>query len=159
MADEDALIAAVRANDAEGVHAILARNPLVFRVRTPEGTLILTARRHGAEEALRAVLERTPEDQLNLYEAAAVGRERRLKTILGQSRSRVNVPAPGGDTALGLAAAAGHLEAVKVLLDHGADPNAASAGGAEPAELALRADHAGIAALLRAAASRDASPR
>lgn len=158
MADEDAIIAAVRANDAAQVRAVLARNPLVFRLRTPEGTLLLTARRHGAEDALRAVLERTPEDQLNLYEAAAVGNERRLKTILGQSRTRVNAPSPGGDTALGLAAAAGHLEAVKVLLDHGADPNPAGAG-AGPVELALRSNHAGIAAVLRAAGSREPASR
>lgn len=154
MTDEDAIVAAVQANDATAVRAILARNPLVFRVRTPEGTLLLTARRHGAEAALQAVLERTPEDQLNLYEAAAVGNARRLKTILGQSRTRVNAEGLGGDTALGLAAAAGHLDAVKVLLDHGADPNVRTRGGTSPFASALDGGHVGLAAILRAAGAR-----
>lgn len=154
MGEQDALVAAVRANDGARVRAMLGRNPLAFRLRTPEGTLILTARPHGAEDALRAILERTPEDQLNLYEAAAVGNERRLKTILGQSRLRVNHPAPAGDTAVAIAAAAGHLEAVKVLLEHGADANGTDAGGRAALALAVEGNHALVAEALRAAGAR-----
>ncbi len=123
MADEDELLAAVQKNDAAKARAILDRNPLILRTRTPNGTLVLTAAYHGSEDALTLLLERTPEDALNLYEAATTGNARRLKTILGQSRAKVNEPNPEGFTPLGLAAFFGHLEAVKVLLDQGADVN------------------------------------
>src|SRR5207245_6423156 len=68
--------------------------------------------------------DRTPEDALNLYEAATVGNDGRLRTILGQCRVRVNEPnKEEGFTPLGLAAFFGHPEAIKVLLEHGADVN------------------------------------
>jgi uncharacterized protein len=123
MTDEEELLAAVQKDDAAQVGAILDRNPLILRMRTPNGTLVLTAVYNGAANALRLLLERTPEDALGLHEAAAVGNARRLKTILGQSRIRVNVANPEGFTPLGLAAFFGHLDAAKVLLENGADVN------------------------------------
>src|SRR5439155_812832 len=84
---------------------ILDRNPSLLRMRTPNGTLVLTATFYGASDVLKLLLARTPEDALNLYEAATVGNARRLKTILGQSRVRVNEPTPEeGFDPLGLAA-------------------------------------------------------
>ncbi len=123
MTDEDELVAAVKADEGEKVRAIHERNPFLLRMPTPEGTLVLTAVYHGSNNALKALLDRTPEDALNLYEASATGNPRRLKTILGQSRARVNDPNPEGFTPLGLAAFFGRVEAVRVLLDHGADVN------------------------------------
>ena len=123
MADEDELLTAVQANDAGKARAVLNRNPLVVKMRTPNGTLVLTAVYHGAKDALQVLLERTPEDALNLYEAAATGNARRLKTILGQSRARINEPNQEGFTPLGLAAFFGRVEAVRVLLEHRADVN------------------------------------
>ena len=123
MSDQDDLLAAVQKDDATRTAAILDGNPLIARMRTPNGTLILTAVYHGAGNALRVLLERTAEDALGLHEAAAVGNARRLKTILGQSRVRVNTANAEGFTPLGLAAFFGHLEAVKVLLENGAEVN------------------------------------
>lgn len=123
MTDESELLAAVQKDDAVRAAAILERNPLILRMRTPSGTLVLTAIYHGAANVLRLLIERTPEDALSLYEAAATGSERRLKTILGQSRVRVNTANPEGFTPLGLASFFGHAAAVKVLLDNGADVN------------------------------------
>lgn len=151
MSDEEDLLAASRSNDAARVRSILGRNPLVVRARSAEGTPLLVARRHGAEDALRVILAATQEDQLSLYEAAAVGNERRLKTILGQSRWRLNEPNVNGDTALGLAAAAGHVEAVKVLLEHGADPNGRTAEGKTPLSVSMEKGHAAVADILRSA--------
>jgi len=115
MTDEDELVAAVKADEGEKVRVIHERNPFLLRMPTPEGTLVLTAVYHGSNNALKALLERTPEDALNLYEASATGNPRRLKTILGQSRARVNDPNPEGFTPLGLAAFFGRAEAVRVL--------------------------------------------
>ena len=123
MAETDDLLAAVKKNDGERVRSILDRDPLILRMRTPNGTLVLTAAYYGARDALALLLERTAEDALNTYEAATTGNARRLKTILGQSRARVNEANEEGFTPLGLAAFFGHVEAVKVLLENGADVN------------------------------------
>src|SRR5256885_16793836 len=122
MGDEDDLLKAAQKNDATKLASILDRNPSLLRMHTPNGTLVLTAMYYDAADAVKTLLDRTPEDALNLYEAATVGNERRLKTILGQSRVRVNEPnKEEGFTPLGLAAFFGHPEAIRVLLQHGAD--------------------------------------
>lgn len=123
MADEDDLLTAVQKDNVGRAREILDRNPLILRMRTPNGTLVLTAVYHGSAGALKLLLERTAEDALTLYEAAATGNARRLKTILGQSRVRVNTPNAEGFTPLGLAAFFGHSDAVRVLLDRGAEVN------------------------------------
>lgn len=124
MADSDELLTAVQKNDAMRVGTILDHDPSLLRMRTPNGTLILTAAYHDAGDALKLLLARTPEDALNLYETATTGNARRLKTILGQSRVRINQASEEeGFTPLALAAFFGHPEAVKVLLEHGADVN------------------------------------
>jgi ankyrin repeat protein len=153
MTDEDELLAAVQKDDADHVRALLDRNPLVGRMRTPSGTLVLTAVYHGATNALRVLLDRTPEDALGLHEAAAIGNARRLKTILGQSRARVNAPNPEGFTPLGLAAFFGHLDALKVLLENGADVNATSPSRFANTALdaAVAGDHPDIVKALLAA--------
>src|SRR5437870_4893387 len=123
MAEQDELIAAVVKDDTIRARAILDHDPHLLRMRTPNGTLVLTAVYHGANKALGLLLERTPEDALSLHEAAATGNARRLKTILGQSRTRVNAGSSEGFTRRGLAAFFGHLDAAKVLLEHGAAVN------------------------------------
>ena len=123
MSSEKELLVAVKAKDANAVRVILDRDPSLGRMRTENGTIVLTAVYYGATDALKVLLERVAEDALNTYEAAATGNARRLKTILGQSRVRVNDANAEGFTPLGLAAFFGHIEAVKVLLEHGADVN------------------------------------
>jgi len=128
MTEQDELLAAVQKDDVATARTIHDRNPLILRMRTPNGTLVLTAVYHGATNALGLLLAQTPEDALGLHEAAAIGNARRLKTILGQSRSRVDAANPEGFTPLGLAGFFGHLDAAKVLLENGADVNATSPG-------------------------------
>lgn len=163
MADEDELLAAVKANDAAKARAILDRNPYIARMKTENGTAVLTAKYYGAEAALAALLERTQEDSLNLYEAAALGRAARLKTILGQSRFKVDEPNAEGFTPLGLAAFFGHADAVKVILEHGAaiDARDKSRFGNTALDAAVAADHADVVRILLASGAnvnvRDAS--
>ncbi len=153
MGDEEELVAAVRANDAAKVRAVLGRNPFIARTKTSNGTVVLTAKYHGAEDALAALLEHTPEDRLNLYEASALGRAARLKTILGQSRAKVNEPNAEGFTPLGLAAFFGHVDAVRVLLDHGAAVNGRdrSRFANTALDAAVAANHADVVKALLAA--------
>lgn len=153
MGDEDELLAAAKANDAAKVRAILARNPFIARMKTPNGTLLMTATFYGAADAVHALLEHVQEDRLDLYEASTLGRAGRLKTILGQSRVRVNEPGAEGFTALGLAAFFGHTDSAKVLLDHGASVNDKdrSRFGNTALDAAVSANHADVVRVLLAA--------
>src|SRR5947209_13820615 len=154
MGEEDELLEAAQKNDLAQAQAILDRNPSLLRMRTPNGTLVLTATFYGASDVLKLLLARTPEDALNLYEAATVGNARRLKTILGQSRVRVNeATKEEGFDPLGLAAFFGHADAVKVLLDHGADVNQKppSRFANTAVDAAVSGDHADVVRILRAA--------
>jgi uncharacterized protein len=153
MGDEDELVAAVKANDAARVRAVLGRNPFIARAKTPNGTAVLTAKYYGAEEALAALMEQVQEDSLNVYEASALGRAGRLKTILGQSRFKVNEPNAEGFTPLGLAAFFGNADAVKVILDQGAtvDLKDKSRFGNTALDAAVAADHADVVRILLAA--------
>src|SRR2546426_10498870 len=154
MGDEDDLLTAAQKNDLAKAQAILDRNPALLRMHTPNGTLVLTATFYGAGDVVKLLLARTPEDALNLYEAATVGNARRLKTILGQSRVRVNeATKEEGFDPLGLAAFFGHAEAVKVLLDHGADVNQKppSRFANTAVDAAVSGDHADVVRILLAA--------
>src|SRR3989449_10295405 len=154
MGDEDDLLTAAQKNDLAKAQAILDRNPALLRMHTPDGTLVLTATFYGAGDVVKLLLARTPEDALNLYEAATVGNARRLKTILGQSRVRVNeATKEEGFDQLGLAAFFGHAEAVKVLLDHGADVNQKppSRFANTAVDAAVSGDHADVVRILLAA--------
>ena len=154
MGDEDDLLKAAQKNDLAKAQAILDRNPSLLRMHTPNGTLVLTATFYGAGDIVKLLLARTPEDALNLYEAATVGNARRLKTILGQSRVRVNeATKEEGFDPLGLAAFFGHAEAVKVLLDHGADVNQKppSRFANTAVDAAVSGDHADVVRILLAA--------
>lgn len=153
MADEDELLAAVKKNDAATVRTVLARNPFIARMKTENGTAVLTAKYYGADAALAALLEKVQEDSLNLYEASVLGRPARLKTILGQSRFKVNEANAEGFTPLGLAAFFGNVDAVKVILDHGAtvDLKDKSRFGNTALDAAVAANHAEVVRVLLAA--------
>ncbi|MCI4371987.1 MAG: ankyrin repeat domain-containing protein [Thermoplasmata archaeon] len=147
------LLTAVRARNTTSVRAILLADPSLGRMKTENGTIVLTAVYYGATDALKEILERVPEDALNTYEAAATGNARRLKTILGQSRVRVNEANPEGFTPLGLAAFFGHVDAVKALLELGADVNRKepSRFANTALDAAVSGDHAEVVRVLLAA--------
>lgn len=63
-------------------------------------------------------------DQPNVFEAAAFGREERLEELLEGDPGLARAFSGDGFTALHLAAFFGHAEAMQLLLDRGADPNA-----------------------------------
>src|SRR2546426_4405132 len=154
MGDEDDLLTAAQKNDLAKATAILDRHPSLLRMHPPNGTLVLTATFYGAGDVVKLLLARTPEDALNLYEAATVGNARRLKTILGQSRVRVNeATKEEGFDPLGLAAFFGHAEAVKVLLEYGADVNLKppSRFANTAVDAAVSGDHADVVRILLAA--------
>jgi ankyrin repeat protein len=64
--------------------------------------------------------------QLDVFEAAAVGKTERLRELLDQDPSLANAWATDGFQPLGLASFFGHFDAVQLLVERGAEVNSAS---------------------------------
>lgn len=89
-------------------------------------------------------------DQISIFEAAALGRSEIVSEHLERDPALANTKSPDGFTALGFAAYMGHLAAVSLLLDAGADPNTLSENpiGAAPLHSALSNGFVSIAKTL-----------
>src|SRR6266511_4377724 len=74
------------------------------------------------EEAERLAVGR----ELNVFEAAALGRTERLRELVEDDPSLANAWGEDGFQPLGLASFFGHVEAVGLLLERGAEVNSAS---------------------------------
>ena len=81
----------------------------------------LQALYEGDEERARRLLP--PDGELSVFEAAAFGRDERLAEIVRDDPARARTFSDDGFTALHLAVFGRQEEAVRVLLDAGADPN------------------------------------
>jgi ankyrin repeat protein len=143
------MIEAAEAGDAAGVERLIGESPELASARGPDGiSAILRARYHGhawiAERLADAVSE------LDVFEAAALGRAARVEEAVGADPEVVRAEAADGFTALHLAAFFGQLEVAAVLLEHGAavDAEAGNRSHVQPLHSAAAGGHAAIAALL-----------
>src|ERR1051325_741927 len=84
-------------------------------------TELLDALHRGDEETVAQLLTRQPE--LNVFEAAALGKADRLREILAYTPESANAFGDDGFQPLTLACFYGHVDAARVLLEHDADPN------------------------------------
>ncbi len=84
-------------------------------------TKLLEALHSGKDERVAELLAQNPE--LNVFEASALGRARRLQELLADDPARANAYGDDGFQPLALACFYGHVEAATVLLEAGADPN------------------------------------
>ena len=85
---------------------------------------LLQALYRGENEQVEKLLAVDPE--LDVFEAAAFGRDDRLRELLDEDPSRANAFGDDGFHPLGLACFFGHLEAARLLLDRGANVNTLS---------------------------------
>lgn len=117
-----ALVAAITAGDADAVRQLLHEDPSLAAARDEDGLpVLLLALFHQQREAADAILAAGPE--LTILEAAAAGRADRVRELLAADPESIHERTPEGFTALGLAAFLGGPDAVRVLLEHGADPD------------------------------------
>ena len=143
------MIEAAEAGDAAGVERLIGESPDLAAARGPDGvSAILRARYHGhawiAERLADSVAE------LDMFEAAALGRAGRVEDVVAADPDAVRAEASDGFTALHLAAFFGQLEVAAVLLEHGAavDAQAGNPTQVQPLHSAAAGGHAAIAALL-----------
>jgi uncharacterized protein len=117
---------AVRAGDTGRLQALLRLNPGLASVRNERGhTPVLIAQYRDKPEAVALLLAVEPE--LDIFDAASVGRTERVVEWLDRDPSLLNARSSDGFSPLGLAAFFGQTETVKLLLARGADAKDAAA--------------------------------
>ena len=85
---------------------------------------LLQAVYRGDQARVDELLAAGPE--LDVFEAAAVGRVDRLRTLLDEDATLANAWAEDGFQPLGLASFFGHADAARLLVERGAEVNSAS---------------------------------
>ena len=119
MADPEAMINAVTDGDTPAVVKLLEEDPSLAMARGADGvSAVLLARYRFDRPTLDVLLAADPE--LDVFEAAAVGRLDRLKDRLAGAPGAATAFSPDGFTALHLAAFFGRAEAARILLESGA---------------------------------------
>ena len=147
---------AIAAGDVDLVRALAAEDPRTGLARKDGVSAVLTARYHQQPEMVEALL---PADEaLDVWEAAALRRTSRLRTLLDEDPALVDAPAPDGFRPLALASFFGHEEGVRLLLEHGADVGARGTGAIRTTALEAAAA-AGETAIARLLLDAGADPR
>ena len=119
------LFEAIRAGDASRVSELLEAAPGLTGARTHEGaSAVLMAIYCGHPEMVRLFEDRGV--VLNLFEACAAGRLERVAALVAGNPALVGGYSDDGYPALGLAVFFGHDDIAGILMEKGADVNAAS---------------------------------
>jgi uncharacterized protein len=115
----------IDAGDEDMLRDELERDPDLAGTRNADGlSPVLYALYNGKSELVEPLLDANP--PLDVFDAAAVGRTRGLEELLDGEPGLVTSWSKDGFTPLHLAAFFGEEEAVKILLERGADVNVVS---------------------------------
>lgn len=123
MSTREQLFDAIRGGDTRQLRLLLDQEPRLAAARDATGvSALLFACYARHRELIEILLAALPE--LDLFEAAAVGRLERVKALLAEDSSRARAFSSDGFTPLHYAAFFGHPQVAEALLAAGADPNA-----------------------------------
>ncbi|MCZ8511288.1 ankyrin repeat domain-containing protein [Paenibacillus filicis] len=145
----NALEDAIKKRDAEAVRAQLDEHPGLLNAVLADGSRpVLLAQYYGAGDVVQLLLELGAE--LNVFEAAAVGRLDAVRDRLAEAPELVHAWSHDGFSSLGLAAFFGREDVAAELLARGAVANAASQNAMRVAPLhsAAAGRHAALARML-----------
>lgn len=114
------LIEAIASGDAERVRALVAADPALAAARDADGvSAVLNARYRFRGDLVDLLLAAEPE--LDVFDAAALGRGDRVADLLDADPSLVRARSGDGYTALHLAAFFGNAETATLLIGRGAE--------------------------------------
>jgi uncharacterized protein len=151
------LFTAVVGGDVDAVRSMVSEDPALASARDGSGLpVVLLALFNRQPDVAAVLLEANPE--LGILEAAAAGRAERVRELLDADAEALGARTPEGFTPLGLAAFLGGADVVRVLLEHGADPDddADNQFGIRPVNAAAASrDHETMRLLLEAGAYPD----
>jgi ankyrin repeat protein len=121
MAEE--IFEAIARGDAERVRALAEETPALAHRRNDDGTsALLLARYYDRLDMVDALAEHASD--LDVFEAAALGRVERVGELLDAEPALTRAYAPDGFHPLGLAAFFRQPDVVRLLLDRGAEVDA-----------------------------------
>ena len=110
----------IRAGDSSRLAALLAADPSLANARSDRGhSPVLIAQYHKKPELVQQILAAEPE--LDIFDAASVGRTERVAELLDRDPSLVTAYSADGFFPLALAAFFGHPKTVALLLERGAN--------------------------------------
>ena len=140
----------IDAGDKDALSAGLESDPDLAGERNADGlSPVLYALYNGKQELVEPLLDANP--PLDVFDAAAVGRTRGLEELLDGEPELVTSWSPDGFTALHLASFFGQEEAVKILVERGAEVNLVARNAnihVTPLHSAAAGSHPGIVKLL-----------
>jgi ankyrin repeat protein len=139
----------IRSGSAERLREILKADPGQASARNERGhSAVLIAQYHRKKEMVEMLLAAEPE--LNVFDAASVGRADQVRSLLDADPSRVEGWSSDGFTPLHLAAFFGYPKVVELLLARGAgvNPVARNPMKVQPLHSAAAGHHGAVARLL-----------
>jgi ankyrin repeat protein len=125
MSTQQQLFAAIESGQTGTVRLLLSADSALVNARNASGlSAVLYATYAGRNEIAKILIDRGA--RLDIFEAAATGSQDRLEQLLHNDQSKLNSFSADGWTPLHLAVFFGRVNTTHVLLEKGADLDAAS---------------------------------